>query len=43
VTLYGVVDSGFLYQSTAAASFAPHAPNLGKMYRFKDGGIYASL
>ncbi|WP_374729455.1 porin [Caballeronia calidae] len=42
VTLYGVVDSGLLYQSTAAASFAPNAPNLGKVYRFKDGGIYSS-
>jgi predicted porin len=42
VTLYGVVDSGLLYQSTAAASFSPTAPNLGKVYRFKDGGIYAS-
>ena len=43
VTLYGVIDSGLLYQSTAAASFAPHAANLGKVYRLKDGGIYASL
>ncbi|CAD6506886.1 porin [Paraburkholderia sabiae] len=43
VTLYGVVDSGLLYQSTAAASFAPNAKNLGKVYRFKDGGIYASM
>ncbi|MEZ2353082.1 porin [Caballeronia sp. RCC_10] len=43
VTLYGVVDAGLLYQSTAAASFAPNAPNLGKVYRYKDGGIYASF
>lgn len=42
LTLYGVVDSGLLYQSTSAASFAPTAPNLGKVYRFKDGGIYSS-
>jgi predicted porin len=43
VTLYGVLDAGLLYQSTAAASFAPNAPNTGKVYRYKDGGIYASL
>jgi predicted porin len=43
VTLYGVLDSGLLYQSTSAASFAPNARNLGKVYRFKDGGIYSSL
>ncbi|MGF6371837.1 putative porin [Paraburkholderia sp. RAU6.4a] len=43
VTLYGVVDSGLLYQSTSAASFSPTAKNLGKVYRYKDGGIYASI
>ncbi|SAL42774.1 porin [Caballeronia humi] len=43
VTLYGVLDAGLLYQSTAAASFSPTAPNLGKIYRYKDGGIYASF
>ena len=43
VTLYGVIDAGLLYQSTAAASFSPTAPNLGKIYRYKDGGIYASF
>ncbi|MCI0150776.1 porin [Paraburkholderia sediminicola] len=43
VTLYGVVDSGLLYQSTSAASFSPTAKNLGKVYRYKDGGIYSSL
>ena len=42
VTLYGVLDSGLLYQSTSAASFQPHAPNLGHVYQLKDGGIYAS-
>ncbi|CAG4892910.1 Outer membrane porin protein 32 [Paraburkholderia saeva] len=42
VTLYGVLDSGFLYQSTSAASFQPHAPNLGHVYQIKDGGIYSS-
>ncbi|MGA7813721.1 porin, partial [Caballeronia sp.] len=26
VTLYGVLDSGLLYQSTSAATFLPHAP-----------------
>ncbi|RKE39431.1 putative porin [Paraburkholderia sp. BL23I1N1] len=43
VTLYGVVDSGLMYQSTSAASFSPAAKNLGKVYRFKDGGIYSSI
>lgn len=43
VTLYGVLDAGLLYQSTSAASFAPNARNLGKVYRYKDGGIYSSL
>ncbi|MFL9899334.1 porin [Paraburkholderia fungorum] len=43
VTLYGVVDAGLLYQSTSAASFSPQAKNLGKIYRFKDGGIYSSM
>jgi predicted porin len=43
VTLYGVVDAGLLYQSTSAASFSPTAKNLGKVYRYKDGGIYSSL
>ncbi|MCC8394739.1 porin [Paraburkholderia sp. MMS20-SJTR3] len=43
VTLYGVVDTGFLYQSTSAATFLPHAPNLGHVYQMKDGGIYSSF
>ncbi|QCP52485.1 porin [Trinickia violacea] len=42
VTLYGVLDSGLEYQSTSAATFLPHAPNLGHVYQFKDGGIYSS-
>jgi predicted porin len=42
VTLYGVLDSGFLYQSTSAATFLPTAPNLGHVYQAKDGGIYSS-
>lgn len=42
VTLYGAVDTGLMYQSTSAASFAPTAANLGKVYRLKDGGIYSS-
>jgi predicted porin len=42
VTLYGVIDAGVFYQSTAAASFSPAARNLGKLYRFKDAGIYSS-
>ncbi|MGF6542835.1 putative porin [Paraburkholderia youngii] len=43
VTLYGVIDTGFLYQSTSAATFLPHAPNTGKIYQLKDGGIYCEL
>lgn len=42
VTLYGVLDSGFMYQSTSAASFSASAKNLGKIYRAKDAGIYSS-
>jgi predicted porin len=43
VTLYGVLDSGLLYQSTSAASFQPTARNLGHVYQLKDGGIYSSF
>lgn len=43
VTLYGVIDTGMLYQSTSAASFSPRAPNTGKVFRMKDGGIYSSF
>jgi predicted porin len=43
VTLYGILDSGFLYQSSSAATFAANAPNTGKVFRFKDGGIYSSI
>ncbi|MFL9959956.1 porin [Paraburkholderia sediminicola] len=46
VTLYGAVDSGLLWQNTAAANFLPIAsrnPNLGHVFRFKDGGIYSSI
>ncbi|EDZ99176.1 porin, gram-negative type [Burkholderia sp. H160] len=42
VTLYGVVDTGLLYQSTSAATFLPHAPNTGSTFQLKDGGIYSS-
>ncbi|CAD6507896.1 porin [Paraburkholderia sabiae] len=46
VTLYGTIDSGLLWQNTAAANFLPVAsknPNLGHVVRFKDGGLYSSL
>ncbi|MFM0039279.1 porin [Paraburkholderia strydomiana] len=43
VTLYGVLDTGFLYQSTSAATFQPTARNLGHVYQLKDGGIYSSF
>ena len=42
ITLYGVLDSGLMYQSTSAATFLPHAANLGHVYQFKDSGIYSS-
>jgi len=42
VTLYGVLDTGLLYQSTSAATFLPTAANLGREYQLKDGGIYSS-
>ncbi|WP_250455345.1 porin [Caballeronia sp. ATUFL_M2_KS44] len=43
VILYGVLDSGLLYQSTSAATFQPTAPNQGHVYQLKDGGIYSSI
>jgi predicted porin len=43
VTLYGVIDSGLLYQTTSAGSFSPKAANTGHVYEYKDGGIYQSL
>src|ERR1700751_5388333 len=42
VTLYGVLDTGLLYQSTSAATFLPTARNQGHTYQLKDGGIYSS-
>jgi predicted porin len=51
VTLYGVVDSGLLYQSTSAQhAFAPATVggkpfngNAGSIFALKDGGIYSSI
>lgn len=43
VTLYGAIDSGLMYQSTSAASFAPTAKNSGHVFAFKDAGIYSSF
>uniref|UniRef100_UPI0015CD842E porin n=1 Tax=Burkholderia guangdongensis TaxID=1792500 RepID=UPI0015CD842E len=43
VTLYGAIDSGLVYQSTVAASFAPNAKNLGHVFGYKDAGIYSSF
>src|ERR1700758_2574667 len=43
VTLYGVLDSGLLYQSTNAANFSGTAKNLGSVWQLKDGGIYSSI
>ncbi|MGU7773937.1 porin [Burkholderia sp. MR1-5-21] len=42
VTLYGVIDTGFLYQSANAANFQSKV-NLGHVYGLKDGGIYSSI
>lgn len=42
VTLYGTIDSGLIYQSTSAASFSPKAPNLGRVFAMKDGGLNPS-
>jgi len=41
VTLYGVLDSGFLYQNANAGNFRSKV-NLGHVYEFKDGGVYSS-
>ena len=42
VTLYGVVDTGLMYQSANAANFQSKI-NLGHAYMMKDGGLYTSL
>lgn len=43
VTLYGVIDGGLLYQNAAGTSFIPALnKNGGKVFAYKDGGIYAS-
>jgi predicted porin len=42
VTLYGILDTGFLYQSANAANFQSKV-NLGHVYELKDGGIYSSI
>lgn len=43
VTLYGAIDSGLLYQSTSVAAPTPGASDLGKVFSFKDGGLYSSF
>ncbi len=43
VTLYGAVDTGFLFQNTSAASYSTAAHNTGRLFRLKDGGIYTSF
>ncbi|MFX1766398.1 porin [Paraburkholderia sp. A1RI-2L] len=42
ITLYGVIDSGLLYQSANAANFQSKV-NLGHVFQLKDGGIYSSI
>ena len=41
VTLYGAIDSGFLYQSANASNFQSKV-NLGHVYELKDAGFYSS-
>jgi predicted porin len=41
VTLFGIVDSGLLYQSANASNFQSKV-DLGHAYKYKDGGIYQS-
>lgn len=50
VSLYGALDTGLLYQSTAAGlTAAPFLPNTklnknaGHVFALKDGGVYASI
>lgn len=42
VTLYGAIDSGLMYQSTSFSG-SMKAPNSGSVFRYQDGGLYASL
>lgn len=42
VTLYGVVDTGVLFQSATAPNLQSKT-NLGHVYQMKDGGIYSSV
>lgn len=48
VTLYGVVDSGLLYQNTVGTAYFPtlaaaeKARSQGSLFALKDGGIYSS-
>lgn len=43
VTLYGAVDAGLIYQSTLASSYSPTARNNGRLFGYKDAGIYPSF
>ncbi len=42
VTLYGVVDTGLMYESANAPNFQSRI-NLGHSYQMKDAGVYTSL
>lgn len=42
VTLYGVIDSGLLYQSTSGPALVGLKSAQGHVFAVKDGGIYAS-
>jgi predicted porin len=42
VTLYGIIDTGLMYQSANAANFQSKL-NLGHSYQLRDAGIYTSL
>jgi Outer membrane protein (porin) len=43
VQLYGAIDSGLLFQNTSAASYNLKAPNTGKEFVLRDGGLYSSI
>lgn len=42
VTLYGAIDSGLMYQSTSFSGSLKE-PDAGSVFRYKDGGLYASF
>ena len=43
LVLYGAIDSGVLFQNTSAASYNLKAPNTGRVFVLRDGGLYSSI